>query len=164
MTPDGRPRGAALRTHDVLTGLLVTAIVPDPFGRHRRAAGFGEYVTHQQRVDAVMRRLAPALSVLSMGSGVVAAVPTARRDPAGAAWRAGSVAAVAGAIALTVRVHVPINEQLRRWRPEEEAAGWRELRSRWEAAHVLRRGLVVAAAGCTAAAALRSRRAAGTAA
>ena len=141
------PSTAALsRVHDACTAALALAIVPEPFGRRRRAMGFDDYVHHQQRADAVMRRLAPALSVAAMATGAAAAVARVRPDPAGAAWRAGSVAAVAGAIVLTVRVHVPINERLRTWRPGVEAPGWREARARWERAHVLRRGLVVAAA------------------
>ncbi|WP_432484918.1 anthrone oxygenase family protein [Kineococcus esterisolvens] len=142
------------RAHDVLTAVLVAAIVPDPAGRHRRTADFAQYVPHQQRADAVMRRLAPALSVASMGSGLLAVGALARRDPAAAAWRAVSVAAVAGAIALTVRVHVPFNRQLRTWAPQQEVPGWREGRARWERAHHARRGLVVLAG----AAALAARR------
>ncbi|WP_432544393.1 DUF1772 domain-containing protein [Kineococcus sp. SYSU DK002] len=141
----------AARTHDVCTAALALAIVPEPFGRRRRAMGFDDYVRHQQRADAVMRRLAPALSVAAMTTGTVAALTR----PASAGWRLASVAAVAGAIVLTVRVHVPINERLRTWRPGAEAAGWREARARWERAHVVRRGLVVLAGAATAAARAR---------
>ncbi len=63
----------ATRAHDALTALLALAIVPDPAGRHRRTADFAGYVPHQQRADAVMRRLAPALPVASTGSGLLAA-------------------------------------------------------------------------------------------
>ncbi|MCI2236961.1 DUF1772 domain-containing protein [Paenibacillus sp. TRM 82003] len=140
------------RAHDVLTAVLAAAIVPDPAGRRRRTTGFAQYVPHQQRADAVMRRLAPALSVASMGSGLLAASALARRDPAAAAWRAVSVAAVAGAVVLTVRVHVPFNRQLRTWTPDAEVPGWREGRDRWERAHHVRRGLVVLAGACTLAA------------
>ncbi|NAZ77798.1 DUF1772 domain-containing protein [Kineococcus sp. T13] len=141
---------ALRRAHDVATAVLALAIVPEPFGRRRRAMGFDDYVRHQQRADAVMRRLAPALSVAAMATGAATAAATARRAPRAAALRAASVAAVAGAITLTVRVHVPINVRLRSWRPGEEAEGWREARARWERAHVLRRALVVVAAAATA--------------
>ncbi|WP_432509381.1 anthrone oxygenase family protein [Kineococcus auxinigenes] len=135
----------AARAHDALTALLALAIVPDPAGRHRRTADFADYVPHQQRADAVMRRLAPALSMASAGSGLLAAATQARREPAAAAWRAASAAAVAAAVALTVRVHVPFNRQLRTWTPGREVPGWREGRARWERAHRVRRALVVAA-------------------
>nr|WP_246315401.1 anthrone oxygenase family protein [Kineococcus aurantiacus] len=98
-----------------------------------------------------MRRLAPALSVAAATTGVLAAAARPRSAP----WRAASVAAVAGAVVLTVRVHVPVNERLRTWRPGHEAPGWREARARWERAHVVRRALVVVAAA-TALAARRS--------
>ncbi|WP_432515044.1 anthrone oxygenase family protein [Kineococcus sp. SYSU DK001] len=147
------PTTTATRAHDVCTAALALAIVPEPFGRRRRAMGFDDYVRHQQRADAVMRRLAPALSVLAMGTGAAATATLARSAPRAAAARAMSVAAVAGAVVLTVRVHVPVNERLRTWRPGAEAPGWRQARARWERAHVVRRGLVVVAAAATAASA-----------
>ncbi|WP_432545517.1 anthrone oxygenase family protein [Kineococcus sp. SYSU DK004] len=148
---------ALARAHAAATAALTAAIVPEPFGRRRRAAGFAEYVRHQQRADAVMRRLAPALSVAAAGTGLAAAAAQLRSDPGASAWRTGSALAVAGAVVLTVRVHVPVNRRLRSWSPDAEVPGWRGQRSRWERAHVARRALVVLAAACTAVAATRRR-------
>ncbi|GAA4968011.1 hypothetical protein [Kineococcus glutinatus] len=140
--------------HTASTALLATAIVPDPFGRRRRGSGYRDYLAHQVPVDAVMRRLAPALSGLSALTGVAALVAGATRRPApagaaaGGALRVGAVGAVAAAAALAVRVHVPINQRLRSWSPEREPPGWRLERARWERAHVLRRAAVAAALAC----------------
>ena len=146
------PDAVLTRAHEVSAAVLAAVIVPEPFGRRRRAAGYAEYVRHQQKADAVMRRLAPALSVLTMLTGAGAAVAVWPRDRPAAAWRLGSVAAVGAAVALTVRVHVPINGRLRTWSPQASPAArpadWAQARQRWEAAHVVRRALVVVAGGC----------------
>lgn len=154
VTPSTAARAAGLGS-DVATGLLALAIVPDPFRRTRGRAGFAELVVHQQRADAVMRRVGPALSVTAAVADLLAAAASGRRDPVAAGLRTASALVVAGAVVLTVRVHVPINEQLRAWSPDVEVSGWRETWRTWERAHLARRSLVVAAAVLVAAASAR---------
>lgn len=154
MTVSTTARAAGLGS-DVATGLLALAVVPDPFRRSRERAGFAELVVHQQRADAVMRRVGPALSVTAAVADLLAAAASARRDPLAAGLRTASALVVAGAVVLTVRVHVPINEQLRSWTPEVEVSGWRGTWRTWERAHVARRSLVVAATALAAAASVR---------
>ena len=151
--PRSSRRAAAV--HTAATCVLFAAIVPDPFTRHRTTSGYRDYVTHQARVDAVMRRLAPALSVVSAATGA-AAVATSRERTA-ALLRAAAVGAVAVAVAVTVRGNVPVNRRLRSWSPDVEPAGWREDRATWERAHTGRRLAVAAALACTVAAQRRGR-------
>ena len=150
------PTARIARSHDVTTALVALAIGADPFVGLRRRAGFAELVAHQQPVDAVMRRVGPVLAVASAATGLAAAA-AARRDPVEAGLRAASALAVAGAVVLTVRVHVPINEQLRSWTPEVEVSGWRETWGTWERAHLVRRALVAVAGALVAAASARRR-------
>ncbi|WP_432491219.1 anthrone oxygenase family protein [Kineococcus gypseus] len=152
-----RAARAAPTAHDACTAALVLAVVPDLGGHRRRAPGFGEFVSHQQHADTVMSRLAPALSVAVIATGTAAAASLARRAPVAAAWRAAGAACVAGAVALTVRVHVPFNRRLRTWDPRVEVPGWREGRARWERAHQVRRALAVLAGACALAARRRTR-------
>ena len=143
----GPVSGRAAGAHTAATAVLFAAIVPDPFTRRRTGSGYRDYVRHQVRVDAVMRRLAPALSVLSAGTGAVALATS--RDAAGALLRGAAVGAVAVAVAVTVRGNVPVNRRLRSWSPEVEADGWREDRATWERAHTRRRLAVAVALACT---------------
>ncbi|GAB7190214.1 hypothetical protein NUM3379_09200 [Kineococcus sp. NUM-3379] len=150
MSAAPRTSRRAAAVHTAATAVLFAAIVPDPFTRRRTGSGYRDYVTHQVRVDAVMRRLAPALSVLSAATGA-AAVATSRGG-APALLRAAAVGAVAVAVAVTVRENVPVNRRLRSWSPDVEPAGWREDRAAWERAHTRRRLAVAAALACTLAA------------
>ncbi|WP_299036113.1 anthrone oxygenase family protein [uncultured Pseudokineococcus sp.] len=142
---DASAAPAARLGHDLATAALVLAVAVDPFTGLRRRAGFAELVVHQQRADAVMRRAGPVPSVASAVAGLGASAVVVRREPAEAALRSASVLAVAAAVVLTVRVHVPINEQLRTWSPEVEVPGWRETWGAWERAHVARRALTALA-------------------
>jgi hypothetical protein len=146
------------RAHLATTAGLVLVVALDPTARLRGGAAWEPWVLGQQRVDGVMRRIAPPLfqstGVLALAATVVAA---RRGDRTGVLCRSAVVACVGAAVAVTLRVNEPVNELVRRWRATDDPApGWREARARWERAHRVRR-VLLAAAGVAAAAGARHR-------
>lgn len=139
------------RAHDVVTGLVVLLVVADPLGARRRRAGWTAWLHSQQRLDRVMRRVAPPLFLAAIGTGAASAVLCAvageRRSALG---RAAAAAMTVGAVRVTLAVNDPVNQQLRRWQVDDEPALWREARARWERGHRVRRALLALAALVTA--------------
>ena len=139
--------------HDVVTGLVVLLVVADPLAARRRSAGWAAWLLSQQRLDAVMRRVAPPLFLTSIGAGAVAAVLAAgageRRSAVG---RGASAAMTVAAVRVTLTVNDPVNQAMRGWFVDDEPAGWRDQRARWERGHRVRRVLLGLAALAAAAA------------
>lgn len=143
------PARALEAAHLATLGSLTGAVVLDPTAPSRRAPDYAGWLAGQQRVDRVMSRLAPPLflstAATAAAAGVVAVV---HGRPVTAAGRFAAAGCVAAAVVVTLRVNEPANARLRSWHPADEPpAGWRDVRSRWDRAHRVRRGLVAAAAG-----------------
>jgi hypothetical protein len=146
------------RLHDVLTAVIVALVVVDPLRRWRQRADWGQWLPAQQRLDRVMRRIAPPLFLAAIGSGAVAAVLSlvgGRR--AAAVGRAVAAVADVAAVRVTLAVNAPVNQELRSWRVDEEPVDWQTQRVRWEGGHEMRRLLLGAGAVATAAAARAER-------
>jgi hypothetical protein len=98
-----------------------------------------------------MSRIAPPLflstAATALAAGVVALVQGRSAVGAGRLVAGGCVVA---AVVVTLRVNEPANQTLRAWRPTDPPPdGWHEVRSRWDRAHAVRRGLVACAAAVT---------------
>ncbi len=127
---------------------LVGVVALDPLAAMRSAPDFPGWVSGQQRLDRVMSRAAPPL-FLSTGLSAIAASAgaLASRRRAATGWRLLAAGAVAGAIAVTLRINEPTNRRLRSWSPSDPPPpDWRVVRARWDRAHRARR-LLVGAAG-----------------
>lgn len=136
------------RVHAATLGCLVGVVLLDPARRLRSAPDWAGWVSGQQRLDRVMRRVAPPLFVSTGASALAAgAVAAYRGDRRTAGWRALAAASVGTAVAVTLRVNEPVNDRLRTWRAgDEPAPGWREARARWDRGHRDRQFLLVVAA------------------
>ncbi len=139
----------ALETaHAATLATLVGVVVVEPFSGLRRADGWTAWLTGQQRVDRVMRRVGPVLFLSTVTAATAAAVvAAAQRRPAATVGRAVAAGCTAAAIAVTLTVNEPANAQIRAWRPAEEPpAAWRAVRARWERAHRVRQVLITVGA------------------
>ncbi len=141
-------RGAAALpwVHDVAMGLVLLLVVADPLGARRRRAGWSAWLLSQQRLDAVMHRVAPPLLLTAVGTGAGSAIVAVRGGGRRSAVGRGvaALATVAG-VRVTLAVNDPINQELRRWTVEHEPPDWRSQRARWEHGHRLRRVLLAGA-------------------
>jgi hypothetical protein len=145
------------RLHDVLTAVIVALVVVDPLRRRRQRADWAHWLPGQQRLDRVMRRLAPPVFLGAIVSGAVAAVLSlVTGRPVGGLGRAVAAAADVAAVRVALTVNEPVDHELRTWRVEEEPLDWRTQRSRWECGHEVRRLLLGVGAVATGVAA-RSR-------
>lgn len=147
------PVGAPVveRVHLATTAALLLVVVVDPTQVLRRSEDWSGWLQGQQRVDRVMRRIAPPM-FLTTGVAALAAAGVALSEhrPRRTAARVGAAGCVLGAIAVTLRVNEPLNSQVRRWSATDPPApGWRELRGRWDRAHRVRRGVLALGAGLT---------------
>ncbi|GAB3452734.1 anthrone oxygenase family protein [Kineococcus endophyticus] len=139
------------------TAALVLLVAVDPTSRLRDGDGWETWLRGQQRVDRVMRRVAPpvyqAAGVLAVAATVVAARDHDRRA---AVCRSAAALCVGASVAVTLRVNEPVNALVRQWRPfDDPAPGWAAARARWERSHRVRR-VLAAAAGVAAVAARRA--------
>ena len=146
------------RLHDVLTGVIVALVVADPLRRRRQQADWAQWLPAQQRLDRVMRRVAPPVFLGAIGSGAAAAVLSAVSGrPAAGVGRALAAAVDLEAVRVTLAVNDPVNQELRSWRVEEEPLDWQTQRVRWEVGHEMRRVLLGAGAVATVVAARAGR-------
>jgi hypothetical protein len=107
-----------------------------------------QQVKHRRLNVLAMATLSPTLA-----SGIVLLL---LQPPHGAAFIPSFVAlwCVVGALVITLPVHVPINADQMAWNVHVPPPNWRAIRDRWQAAHVPRTGLAVAAFCCEIVAAL----------
>ena len=93
------------------------------------------------------------LTALSTASTVALGLVLAFRGAAGAALvAAAGFLLLAGVIALSVGISVPINRQIAQWSVEHPPSQWAAVRSRWAHLHACRTYGSVAAFGCSLAA------------
>jgi hypothetical protein len=146
------------RLHDVLTAVIVALVVVDPLRRRRQRADWAHWLPGQQRLDRVMRRLAPPMFLGAIASGAAAAALSllAGRPLAGVG-RAVAAAADVAAVRVALAVNDPVDHELRTWRVDEEPLDWRTERSRWECGHEVRRMLLGVGAVATGVAARSGR-------
>lgn len=132
--------------HDVVMALVLLLVVADPLGARRRRAGWSAWLLSQQRLDAVMHRVAPPLFLTAIGTGAgssIVAVRGAGRRPA--VGRGVAALATLAAVRVTLALNDPVNRELRRWTVEREPPDWRSRRARWERGHRIRRALLAGA-------------------
>jgi hypothetical protein len=142
------------RLHDVLTGVIVALVVADPLRRRRQQADWAHWLPAQQRLDRVMRRVAPPVFLGAIGSGIAASIlSVVSGHPVAGLGRAVAAAVDLEAVRVTLAVNDPVNQELRSWRVEEEPLDWQTQRVRWEVGHEMRRVLLGAGALATVAAA-----------
>ena len=108
-------------------------------------------------VAGPMRVLLPAC-ILAL---VVAAWFHARRRSAGRYLVALSAVLLVAALAITLSVNVPIDNEIREWTPTSVPADWEARRARWGLFHTIRTWTCVAAFACLAAGVLAARRSEG---
>ena len=139
------------RAHLATTAVLTGLVGLDPTAPLRRAPDYAGWLAGQQRVDRVMSRVAPPVFLSAAATAAAASVVAATQGrPVTAVARTAAAACVVASVVVTLRVNEPANQTLRAWSPTEPPpAGWQEVRSRWDRAHRVRRGLVVLAAGAT---------------
>lgn len=146
-----RPGSVVERFHLATTAAVSLVVVADPSALLRRGEDWETWLPGHQRVDRVMREVAPVL-FLSTGAWALLAAGVAARQhrPVAVGCRLVAVACVGSAIAVTLRVNEPVNEEIRGWRPQDTPAPeWRETRARWERGHRVRRGLLALGAAAT---------------
>jgi hypothetical protein len=146
------------RLHDVLTAVIVALVVVDPLRRRRRRADWAHWLPGQQRLDRVMRRLAPPMFLGAIASGAAAAALSLLTGrPLAGVGRAVAAAADVAAVRVGLAVNDPVEHELRAWRVEEELLDWRTERSRWECGQEVRRMLLGVGAVATGVAARSGR-------
>jgi hypothetical protein len=121
----------------VLTGIVAGLYVSTTIHDHRVAElSAGEYTaTHQMR-DKTFRVVMPPFRLVTLALTVVAAFVATAGLPR---WLAIAAAALIVAdIVLTVKLQVPLNEQVQSWSASTIPAHWTEVRDRWAAHHSMR--------------------------
>lgn len=139
------------RAHLATTAAVVLLVVADPLRGLRSGTEWETWLEGQQRLDRVMSRVAPALFVATGGTALAAAGVAAReRRRTRVVCRLIATGCVGAAVAVTLKINEPVNDQLRHWQPTDAPApGWRSARARWEHGHRVRRGLLSVAAVAT---------------
>lgn len=102
------------------------------------------YVSFRQAVDPVLTLTLPPLGALAITATVI--VMVAGWSQVRARWLApAALGCLAGALAVTVGVHFPINAEIATWAASSPPPGWQALRDRWVDAHAVRTALTIAA-------------------
>lgn len=135
--------GSALTLLGIVAGIYVSALIHD----HRIAdLSAAQYTAMHQMRDVTFRTVMPPLRLTSLAlvlaSLAVAVAPGLPRLLGGAV-----VAMILIDIVLTVRLQVPLNQQVQGWTEATIPADWAQVRDKWASHHNVRLLLAVAAYG-----------------
>jgi uncharacterized membrane protein len=120
----------------VLAGLIAGLMIGTGMDQYtHRQLAMTPWVTEHQVMDALFRRVLPAWWNLTALMLIVAAVFTR-----GASRTLFTMAAILmlAALAVTVRVEVPMNRAIALWNSAAPPADWSEVRDRWLRFHLFR--------------------------
>jgi hypothetical protein len=140
---------AALVLTGIVAGLYVSTTIHD---RRIAELSASEYAAMHQMRDKTFGVVMPPFRLVTLALTVVAAFVTTAGLPR---WLA-IVAAVliVADIVLTVKLQVPLNEQVQSWSASTIPTNWAEVRDRWAARHSMRLLIGLASYICIVAAAV----------